>query len=97
MSSLYHKLPIEVGSYSNIPRNQRLCELCTLQEIGDKFHYLFKCTHFAQKRRQYIDGNLFIPNTMSMKTLFQTKGESLSNLCKFISCIMEEFSNDCYI
>ena len=37
-----HKLPIETGRWSNIPRNQRICHLCET-EIGDEYHYIMKC------------------------------------------------------
>ena len=39
-----HLLPIESGCYKKIPRVGS-CPLCNRSEIGDEFHYLFKCTH----------------------------------------------------
>jgi hypothetical protein len=29
--------------YKNIARENRICPLCNNGEIGDEFHYLFKC------------------------------------------------------
>jgi hypothetical protein len=32
-----HKLPIEKGRWSNIPRENRYCELCQKNQIGDEY------------------------------------------------------------
>ena len=37
-----HKLPIEVGRWRRIPRENRKCHLCNL-DIGDEYHYLLVC------------------------------------------------------
>ena len=46
-------LPIESGCRRGIPRNLRICELCT-QDIGDEFHYIFNCPHFEVLRKKLI-------------------------------------------
>jgi hypothetical protein len=38
-----HKLPIEHGRWNNIPRENRKCNSCNLEEIGDEFHYILNC------------------------------------------------------
>ena len=38
-----HKLPIHSQRFLNIPRFERVCELCESGDIGDEFHYLFNC------------------------------------------------------
>ena len=38
------KLPIGRGRYYNVPREQRYCELCDHNIIGDEFHFIFECT-----------------------------------------------------
>ena len=40
-----HNLPVEIGRYSNTPKQNRLCTLCNLGEIGDEFHYCMMCPH----------------------------------------------------
>ena len=37
------KLPIETGRWENNPRENRLCQLCNLQNIGNEYHYVFEC------------------------------------------------------
>ena len=49
-----HNLPIESGCRQNIPRNLRICELCT-QDIGDEFHYIFNCSHFEVIRKELLN------------------------------------------
>jgi hypothetical protein len=36
-----HRLPIEIGRWQNINRENRECNLCQGRELGDEFHYLF--------------------------------------------------------
>ena len=38
------KLPIERGRYNNVRREQRYCELCNHNIIGDEFHFILECT-----------------------------------------------------
>ena len=34
---------IELGRHNNIPRNERKCTLCNLNDIEDEFHFVLKC------------------------------------------------------
>lgn len=51
-----HQFPVEKGRYYNIPREQRICNFCTLYEIGDETHYLSKCSHWeiSEIRRKFV-------------------------------------------
>lgn len=40
-----HKLPIEVGRYTGVDRRYRICGICDLGDVGDEYHYLFKCSN----------------------------------------------------
>ena len=42
-----HKLPIETGRWDNTPHEDRKCILCDKNDIGDEFHYIFKCPFFS--------------------------------------------------
>ncbi len=50
-----HRLPVIAERYSNIPRAEGICNLCTDGEVGDKFHYIFNCSHFDKERSQFIN------------------------------------------
>jgi hypothetical protein len=41
-----HRLPIEIGRWQNINRENGACNLCQGRELEDEFHYLFECTEF---------------------------------------------------
>ena len=49
-----HKLPVETGRWENIPLNDRKCTFCT-RDIGDEFHYLFRCSHFSTERSTFLN------------------------------------------
>ena len=36
-----HRLPVETGRWDDIPLNERKCKICTTDDIGDEYHYLF--------------------------------------------------------
>ena len=37
------KLPIEIGRWNNTRREERKCNLCNTNDLGDEFHYMFSC------------------------------------------------------
>ena len=45
-----HRLPIETGRWRRIDQHLRKCNLCLSREIGDEFHYAFKCPAFDLER-----------------------------------------------
>ena len=44
-----HKLPIETGRYTRIPRNERVCKMCNGGQLGDEFHFCFECPALKAK------------------------------------------------
>ena len=40
-----HKLPVEVGRYHNIPYEERICNHCHSNEVGNEQHYLMYCSN----------------------------------------------------
>lgn len=87
-----HRLPIESGRWNNTPRNDRLCTLCDLQEIGDEYHYIFKCKQFMVERKNLLpDYCQKYDNILKLNTLFNsTNVNVLENLAKFIICIFKK-------
>ena len=96
-----HKFPVEQGRYVNIPREQRLCNICSCKVVEDEFHYLFMCNEKTLKeRRENFIKELFNINVnfrnFNYKTLFYyiltLKDESIFYVTvKFITDIMESF------
>ena len=50
---LNHRLPIEKDRFWGVKRNDRICDLCDLEHIGDEFHYLFQCKYFERGNNYY--------------------------------------------
>ena len=55
-----HRLFIETGRYTNIPRNERICKNCTNQEIEDETHFLTRCQKFSGERDDCLNSIFYI-------------------------------------
>ena len=85
------KVPAEVGSHFNIPRDQRYCTKCDAHDLGDEYHYLFCCTQFNRERKLFISKRYFCnPSTRKMYQLLNSQGESLYKLSKFVCSVLKE-------
>ena len=80
-----HILLIESGCRRGIPRNLRLCELCT-KDIIDKIHYIFNCPDFENLREKLIKKrDRYSPSSVKFKTLMNVINiNQLYKLCKLI-------------
>ena len=85
-----HNLPIESGCRQIIPRNLRICELCTQDIGGDEFHYIFNCSHFEVIRKKLIKKrHRKSPSSVKFETLMNvTNKNQLFKLSKFIEKII---------
>ena len=45
-----HYLPIETGRW----RENRYCNLCNCQKLGDEYHYVLECSSLNDKRKQLL-------------------------------------------
>ena len=88
-----HKLPIELGRFWGVERDDRVCELCQLNKLGDEYHYLLECTYFEQQRRMYLPRSLHCsPNTINFEKIMNSKDISvLFKLSKFCKDILATF------
>ena len=89
-----HKLPIEIGRWNNVDIDDRKCNLCTSNSIGDEFHYLLQCPYFKQDRLRLIPACYWErPNILKYRNLLCSNNETcLVNLSKFMDIIMKMFS-----
>ena len=90
-----HKLPIQQLRYIDVPRQNRLCNLCNNGEVGDEFHYLFSCPHGEISLLRTISIRKYFytrPNTLKLHELMNAKTKKkLSKLAKFIGTIVSQF------
>ena len=49
-----HRLPIETGRWTNIDRNDRYCQLCNSNEIGDEYHYILEFQTSMHERKRLL-------------------------------------------
>ena len=91
-----HKLPIVTGRYQGIPVDERICTLCDIPDVGDEFHYLYKCSYFNDLRIRCLNRQYYInPNMEKTEQLFNVSNKTeLLNLAKFIYQIVYKFKNN---
>lgn len=67
----HHKLPIETCRWNNIPRNQKICNLCK-NNIGDDYHYIMAhvCLDLKEYRKTFLPSIYFRPNAFNFYELF---------------------------
>jgi hypothetical protein len=88
-----HYLPTQVGRYNRTNYADRLCKICDMNDTGDEYHYLFKCTHFNLERRKHLDRIYRIaPNTLKMKQLLNSN--DVSNFSRIIMDKCKEHHNN---
>ena len=89
-----HKLPIEVGRWDGTLLDERTCNLCPLNDLGDEYHFICKCPFFSEPRAKYITP--FYSNRLSMfkfcQLLNSNDAKLIRNLCRFIEIILHEFN-----
>ena len=70
-------------------RDERLCDLCNKNALGDEFHYLLECEFFKNERkkilrRQFIEH----PNSVKLHDLLNTDDNrvlfQLAKFCKIL-------------
>ena len=49
-----HKLPIETGTYNNVPSENRLCTFCNSNTLCDDFHLILECSLLKNIRREFL-------------------------------------------
>ena len=84
-------LPVNMLRFENVPRNERICLKCEMNEIGDEFHYVFSCPYFDIKRRACIPGFYRIrPNAIKFNKLFNSNKKTLLKLTHFLDFVQKE-------
>ena len=80
-------LPVNVLRQDGIPREERICTKCDMQDIGDEYHYTLICPFFNQKRanilpKRYIRN----PNILKYNELFNSTDKTLLLKLKHFIC-----------
>lgn len=80
-----NKLPINIID-TDTPRNERYCNICKKNVLGDEFHFLLECTSLKDIRRQFIPERYWKrPNTILFCELMSNDNINIRlKLVKFI-------------
>ncbi len=69
-----HELFVETGRYVNIPRNNRICNICNVNAVEDEYHFLFICPAYENLRKKYLTSYYCDhPNEIKMTTLLSNE------------------------
>ena len=92
------KIPVVTGGYTNrnnlaTPYENRLCEICDMNVIGNEYHYILECPVFQEPRNNYLsDFYSRNPSLDKFTLLFQSSSTSvLSQLAKLCYEIIRKF------
>ena len=86
------KLPIETGRWDGALLQERLCNLCNLEQIGSERHYLLSCEFFNQSRNLHLSNLIRAEDELCFKQLICSKSEPvLKSICAFLKVILKHF------
>ena len=90
-----HMFPIEIYSWNILYRekSKRLCSLCTLNEVGDEYHYLMTCPISKEAREEFLAKYYFKKPSVYkyIELVNSTNQKILLGLSKFLNILFSIF------
>ena len=88
-----NKLPVNIIN-DEIARNQRMCNQCDRNRLGDEYHFLFECPKFKRLREKYIQRYYHEnPNMTKFVELMKCEeNTTLHRLAKFITIGLNSYT-----
>ena len=72
-STSNHKLPVEKGRFTKLPRNMRICENCDCNNLCDEYPFLLECPALNDTRKKIIKKYYWQrPNILKFEQLMST-------------------------
>ena len=90
-----HNLPVCAQRFNkNVPDSKLKCPMCNSNDVGDEFHYIFKCRALSADREKFIPTRFSkYPNSIKFQELFDSPDPKiLTNLARFIAIILDQFT-----
>ena len=79
-----HNLDIERGRHINVPRENRICRLCSMSMVESEFHFLLVCPRYSYIRRNLLPSTAW-PSVAKFISIMATNSKMfLLKLSKFI-------------
>ncbi len=76
-----HRLPVEIGRYTNIPSHQRVCTKCERNTLGNEFQFSLVCQSLRNIRSRYIPSRIYRnPNVLQLEELMSNHKPTRSYL-----------------
>ena len=91
-----HKLLIETGKYDNIPRNERVRNVCNCKTIEDEIHFLLDCLSYSSLRDMFftkIEPSIPFPRLLAKETLLS---HIMNSTDYFIYTQLTSFVSSCF-
>ena len=90
-----NRLPVNVGRYEGINREDRVCTKCNAGAVGDEYHIILECTNeeIVRARHMYLK-NYYInwPSRYKYSLLMQSQSVNvLKNLSLFLRKVLQMF------
>lgn len=92
-----HDLNIERGRYRNVPRDDRLCELCQESLIESEYHFVQVCKAYSLLRAQYLPRKYWVSQNYNIfNIIMSSKLKKLAYLFIMLSSIELSYCNNYY-
>ena len=86
-----HKLLIEHSRYQQIPREERVCQHCSIGSVEDEFHFAFECHKYDNLRN---NSNPILKNFFQIQATLESKKDLLTHImCNKDQVLTNLFSN----
>ena len=94
-------LEVEIGRWYNVPRESRICKLCTSGEVEDEVHFIFSCGALKETRDTYAESLQFDFDQTASHTIneiesFMTDPKVVKQFARFITAMYETRKNILY-
>ena len=92
-----HNLCVESGRAENIPRAQRLCFMCNLNQVETEFHFCLVCPAYRHLRTKFLPTYCWeLPSVVKFSRLLKSNHPNiLIGLSKFIFYAFKQRENVC--
>ncbi len=82
-----NKLPVNVGRYAGVSREERICNKCNANVIGDEFNIILECTNEEITRLR----EMYVPNCYTLRPTYFKYVALMQNSRKKIKNNLEQF------
>ena len=87
------KIPVVIHGYTNrnnpvIAYEDRICDLCDKNELGDEYHYILECPVFQNPRNRYLS-DFYVRNPSRGKFVLLLQSSNVTVLSKLAKLIHE--------